>query len=136
MIPSKYDTEQYESELDKYITVCPVVPSPPTSSHRILEAEAKERIDRWKENYKSWVPKQAETSDGIFLAFNIGVEDFEVADTVLNFALKLDSNPTKYKADMIVTNPTVTEVFYDDFVTPVPPYGATVSANSFYLMQL
>lgn len=136
MIPAEYDTEQYESELDKYITVCTVVPSPPTSSHRILEAEAKARMDRWKDDYKTWVPKQAATSDGIFLAFNINTEDFEVADTVLNLALKLDNNPTKMKADMIVTNKTVSEVFYDDYTEPVPPYTATASSTSFYLLSM
>lgn len=135
MIPAEYDTEQYAEELDKYITVCPVFQNPPTSN-RLPESEAKARIDLWKNEYKTWVPKQAASNDGIFLAFKIDAIDFEVSETLLNLALKLDNNPTKFKADIIVTNKTATEVVYDDYAQPVPPYGATASASSFYLLQI
>lgn len=134
LIPAEYDSPEYADDIAQNVTVCPVIWS--YGSNRLPESVAKERIKMWDEHYKTWVPQQAATNDGIFLAFNIQSQDFEVTDTQLNLALRHDDNPTRMKADMIVTNTSLSDVAYDDYAQPVPPYGLTASAESFYLLQL
>ncbi|KAF2519587.1 hypothetical protein E0W68_04380 [Flavobacterium salilacus subsp. salilacus] len=136
LIPSQYDNEAYAKDISQYVSVSPVFWS--LGGGRIPEGEAKHRMERWNNHYKTWVPKQAETADGIFLAFKIDAEDFEMPDSQVNFALRanLDDPFGHAIADLVVTNKDETRVFYDDYVEPVPPFSASASVESFYLLQL
>lgn len=135
LILAEYDCAEYSAHIENYISACPVLFN--LGSNRLPPSIAKTRIKLWDNEYPTWVPNQAATADGIYLAFDIEVEDFEVSDTQLNFALRATGEETTvYAADMIVTNRDSTEVYYDDFSHPVPPFTPTASAESFYLLQL
>lgn len=135
MIPSNYDCEEYSKDIDLYTTICPV--TWPMGTNRIPSSTAKARINAWKNNYQIWVPKQTKTTDGIFMAFNIAVQDFESFDPTVSLGLKgSGTTASPFTAELIVTNPTASAVFYDDYTTPVPPFGASATVNDFYLLQL
>jgi len=103
---------------------------------RILAAEARARIDRWVDNYPTWVPARAATSVGVFKAFDIPMEDYESSQSNVILGLKLEPLETLgQQADMIVKNVENSNIYYDDFVQPVPPFGAAATAASFYLLQ-
>ncbi|AXG72926.1 hypothetical protein DVK85_01235 [Flavobacterium arcticum] len=136
LIPSQYDKEEYAADIWKYVTPSPVIWS--LGGGRIPEGIAKDRIERWNKNYKIWTPKQAATTDGMFLAFKIDAEDFELPDSQVNFALRKDTtDPLALSIiDLVITNKDESKVFYDDFVTPVPPYNASAVPESFFLLSL
>jgi hypothetical protein len=137
LIPAKYDTAEYRETFNQYVTVCPTMWN--LSSGRIPDFIARERMHRWNTHYKAWAKIQVdETTDGIFQVFLIDREDFEVQECQVNMALREDyDNPLGHAiADMIVTNKTDTEVFYDDFSKAVPPYGPAAVVNDFFLLEL
>jgi hypothetical protein len=103
---------------------------------RILAAEALARIDRWADNYQTWVPARAATAVGVFRAFDIPMEDYESSQSNLILGLKLEPTETLgQQADMIVKNVENSNIYYDDFVQAVPPYSPVAQASSFYLMS-
>lgn len=145
LIPSEYDKEEYSDEIDKYVTVCDVTDITAiidesqiltvTGQNRITETEAKKRINAWKKNYKSWIPKQVASAIGIFKAFSIPCDDFVFNTAQINFALKVSSElPGGFEADLIIISNNGKETFYDDFVTPVPPFSPSLAPESFYLL--
>lgn len=135
LIPSEYDKEEYSAEIDLYTTVCEVKRLLGGEEDRITEAEAKRRINAWKKNYKTWVPKQVESPIGIFMAFSIPSQDFECLNAQVNFGLKVSpESPGGYQVDLVITNNMGKEIYYDDFVTSVPPFSATILPQNFYLL--
>jgi hypothetical protein len=137
VIPAEYDNQQYKEQLSKYVEVCPLVFVSPNGSNRIPDGVAKERVENWDKHYNSWVPKQSATTTGIFMAFTIAVEDFEVKETIVNLALMANGEQDiPFTADVVISNKEANKVYYDDFAKSVPPYSLTATANSFYLLTL
>ncbi len=135
MIPSAYDKEEYSEEIDKYTTVCPLRFLLGGEEDRITDAEAKKRMNAWKKNYKTWVPAQVASAIGIFMAFSIPSQDFECLTAQVVFGLKVRPEmPGGFEVDLIVNNNMGKEIYYDDFVTPVPPFNASLLPESFYLL--
>lgn len=136
LIPSEYDKEQYSDTIDEYTTICKVVGLLGGEQDRITDLEAKKRISAWKRNYKTWATDQIASPIGIFMAFSIPASDFECVCPQVNFGLKVKpAMPGGFQADLIITNINGQQVFYDDFVTPVPPFSATIVPESFYLLS-
>lgn len=144
LIPSAYDTATYKDNFSSYVTVCQVVKrsTVPTSTtistittSRITQTEGDLRIGTWDSEYDNWIPGQTATTDGIFKAFAIPVESFEVAKSQVNMALKSNTSGPK-TADLVIVNKNATNTYYDNFTKPVPPFGAATPLSSFYLLQL
>lgn len=135
LIPSEYDKQEYSEEIYKYTTVCPIRFLLGGEEDRITDVEARKRINAWKKNYKTWVPVQVASETGIFMAFSIPSQDFECLDAQVTFGLKVKPEmPGGFEVDLIVTNNMGKEIYYDDFVTSVPPFSASLLPNSFYLL--
>lgn len=136
LIPATYDNATYSATIAQYTTVCPTEFVVGGAADRVTSAVAKQRIAAWEKNYKTWVPQQVASSIGIFKVFVIPTQDFEAQSSQLSLALKVNSAAVGgFEADLIVTNPIGTQLVYDDFVKPVPPYGTSVYAQSrFYLL--
>ena len=136
MIPSAYDKDEYHDTIDKYTTPCLLVNMVGSGEDRILSAEAKARIKAWEANYVTWTPAQVNGEYGIFEAFSIPAQDFEVEDVVVTLALKIDLTAAGgFEADLIITNDVGKQVVYDDFVNPVPPFSAApTSEDEFSLL--
>lgn len=133
---AKYDKPEYLATIANHVTVSPMEWS--IMDTRIPESEAKERVARWNNDYRGWIQSQVTTADGIFMAFNVKAEDFEVPNAKVNMALRRDSmNPfARSIADLIILNDDYGILNYDDYVTPVPPYNASALQSSFYLMSV
>jgi len=133
LIPAAYDVSTC-SDINAHTQVCPVIWD--LTSNRIPTKEAKARIKRWGDLYTTWIPQQVASTNGMFQAFDIEVQDFEVKTVKLHLGLAGNTaTPGVYTADLIVTNADQNVVYYDDFVTPVPPYGTAATQSSFYLLQ-
>ncbi|RZK63493.1 MAG: hypothetical protein EOO92_28715 [Pedobacter sp.] len=138
VIPEEYDKQEYSTDIDKYVTVCPVSWRV-AGTHTISASEANYRINLWIDDYETWVPAQANTADGVFLAFDVAVVDFEEETSEMILALKPNGQQgIAYDADLIVEgmNPNSTKIKYDDYVKPVPPFPPSAAATSFYLLQI
>ncbi|WP_116789668.1 hypothetical protein [Flavobacterium psychrotrophum] len=135
VIPAEYDTPAHAADYQLYTKVCPLEKN--LGSNRIPNKEAKQRIANWDKNYGTFIPAQNATTDGLFLAFVVDREDFETLDTYVNLALKSNGQAVvAFTAELIVTNLIDSKDVYDDFSFPVPPYGASATASSFYLLNL
>ncbi|OIQ21092.1 MAG: hypothetical protein BM557_04870 [Flavobacterium sp. MedPE-SWcel] len=136
LIPSKFDSLEYSATISNYVRFSPAVWW--HSNGTLSDKEAIKRMERWNSHYETWVPKQAGTEHGIFLAFSIGSEDFKVPECKINLALKenLEDPLGHATADLVVTNKTETRVFFEDQAVPVPPFSASASADSFYLLNM
>lgn len=136
LIPATYDNAAYSTTIAQYTTVCPIQTVLGGPSDRVSAAVAKQRIKAWDSNYNIWVPQQVNSSVGIFKAFVIPTQDFEAQTSLVSLALKGNSSAAGgFKADLIITNNLGTQIVYDDFVEPVPPYGPSIYAQSnFYLL--
>ncbi|RZJ74097.1 MAG: hypothetical protein EOO45_09455 [Flavobacterium sp.] len=137
VIPEEYDKEEYSAVIDQYVTVCPVSWRV-AGIHTISASEANYRIKLWEDNYETWVPEQASTVDGVFLAFDVAVIDFEEDTSEMILALKPNGQQgIAYDADLIVEgmSPTSTSIKYDDYVRSVPPYSPAAMSSSFYLLN-
>lgn len=135
LIPSAFDVSTC-TDIAAHTAVCPILLS--LGSNRIPAKEAKKRIDRWKDFYKTWIPQQVKSEFGMMQAFVLEVQDFEVTRVKINLGLTSDFQvPPTYTADLIVTNVDQTAVYYDDFSKPVPPYGTGPAAaqSNFYLID-
>ncbi|MXN91089.1 hypothetical protein GR160_07585 [Flavobacterium sp. Sd200] len=134
LIPSIYDNSTSDIGANSY--VYPIKTNSGTGTNRITAKEANARIKRFKDNYKTWIPEQVNSTYGMFQAFDIARQDFECADTKLYFGLI--STPTAEVSktiDLIVENLEST-VVYDDFTRPVPPYlNPSAASASFYLIN-
>ncbi|MCO6149581.1 hypothetical protein [Flavobacterium sp. NRK1] len=139
LIPSAYDKQEYSDVIDQYTSVCLVVhPIGGGGGHEISSLVAKERIANWDKNYHDWVPVQINSTFGMYEAFCISTEDFEVEKVTVSFALKASpAAEVNFQADLIITNDKGKQVVYDDFVEPVPPFGLTdeLANENFYLLQ-
>ncbi|GGB76481.1 hypothetical protein GCM10007424_15610 [Flavobacterium suaedae] len=142
VIPSAYDNK-LTKDIASYIEVCDVfydpmpIYNPMHKNDRISFVTAERRVDRWDEDYTKWVPKKVATKEGIFQAFAIPSQDFETNIVKVRFGLQQDKgieNPENFNADMIVACDDGTKV-YEDFSTPVPPYGKDTPASGFYLLS-
>jgi hypothetical protein len=135
MIPSAYDKEEYSTTIDKYTEPCLLV-NTLGSDDRLSPGEAEARIKAWESNYPVWVPAQVNGAYGIFEAFAIPKQDFEVENVVVTLGLKTDATASGgFEADLIVTNGEGKNAVYDDFSKPVPPYSAAPSQEDFYLLS-
>lgn len=134
VIPADYDKEEYKDVLYKFTTPCKVYLN--LGSNQIPDGEAKARINRWKENYKSWIPEQAKAPVGMFQAFVLEVGDFELNETVITMGLLSDKSYNLDRADLIVTNQEDDLVLYDDAASVVPPFTPSATTNDFYLLSL
>jgi len=133
LVPSIYDNATSDIGANSFVAP---VEGTLGGTNRITSKEALSRIDRWKKNYKTWIPQQVNSTYGMFQAFDVERQDFECATTKL--FLGLIATPTaevNKTVDLIVANEEVT-VLYDDFTKPVPPYvNPSATASSFYLIN-
>lgn len=144
MIPSHYDSVDYEDTFNEYVQACPVFWTeaggilPP--GQQIDELTALQRIESWNDNYEGWIAARVAAADpGMFQAFQIGTDDFTEPVVYAHLALKKVTTPVKgYQPDLIIINGNAkSQTFtFDDFVKPVPPFGASAAASSFYLLSL
>lgn len=135
IIPENYDKPEYAETIEHHVEVRTAMWL--LKSHQIDDLVARERIHLWEQNYPVWVPQQVETPEGIFLAFIISIQDFIEDQTDVILGLKPVSNAegNSLKADMIVSNYKPHHLVYEDFVQPVPPFGATSAISDFYLLE-
>ncbi len=134
MIPSAYDNKDTPNIQD-YVQLCPI--SLEDRSNRISSKTALARINRWHNNHAHWIPTQVDSEYGMFQAFNISSEDFEDEFVFISLGLLAAADvDSPDRADMIVGNGNLNAMVYDDFVKPVPPFGASAAASSFYLLSL
>jgi len=136
LIPSEFDNKsQMPDTIVEYITTCPIHPRNDNDvPHEIPEKEAKKRMLNWKKDLTEWVPKQINTTDGIFQAFAIPSDDINnFGEPIANFALKDSSNPTGYTADLVIIDTTEKGNIYYDTVRPVPPFPPV---SDFFLLAL
>ena len=137
VIPSAYDKEEYSDRIDKYTVPCMLVTLLGGGETRLTRAEAKARIHAWENDHEAWVTAQVGSQYGIFEAFSIPAQDFEVENVIVTLALKISAQATGgFEADLIVTNDEGKEVVYDDFSHAVPPFDVVPGAeNEFYLLS-
>jgi hypothetical protein len=135
MIPSAYDHEGTKNIQD-YVQLCPILTG--ERSNRISSKTALARINRWKDNYPTWIESQVTTEYGMFQAFDIDHQDFEEEIVSISLGLKSEVSGafTFDRADLIVENDSPNALVFDDFARPVPPFGAVASANNFYLLTI
>lgn len=134
VIPAEYDKEEYAGAIDKYTEPCMLQFI--LGDNRLTPQEAIARETAWNNNYAAWVTAQVGSAYGIFQAFVIPTEDCEVENVIMNLALKTSASATGgFEADLIVTNDEGKLIVYDDFSKPVPPYTASASQESFYLLS-
>ncbi|QYJ68485.1 hypothetical protein [Flavobacterium litorale] len=136
IIPADYDKVAHDLDFQDFTYIS--YPMWNVGNGTLPDREAVERIKRWNDHYEQWIPQQINTVDGIFRAFRIGRDDFQVKDTEINMALRKDPiDPlAHFIADLIVTNKEETRVFYEDLAEPVPPFSASAALSSFYLLTL
>lgn len=133
-IPSSYDNASTPN-IHNHVVICDAIWVYGGGSDRILAAEAHARIDRWQDNYQTWVPARAATAVGVFKAFDIPIQDYEASQSNVILGLKLEPLETLgQQADMIVKNVQNNVTYYDDFVRPIPPFGGSAAVSDFYLM--
>ena len=138
VILSAYDKPSSGASVGGHVTECTAFYTVAGTHDRILTSEAHARVDRWIDNYQTWVPARAATAYGVYQAVSIPIQDFETHSVTIVLGLKLDPLETLgQKADMIVVNTMPNRhVYYDDFVQPIPPYGLNENPSDFYLLQL
>ncbi|MCW4469038.1 hypothetical protein OGH69_08690 [Flavobacterium sp. MFBS3-15] len=135
VIPDAYDNEAYKDEINLHTQCRPVIWTL-MGSHTIPDWEAELRIARWIEHYQAFVVKQVSDPVGMFKAFNIPADDFAGDECLATLGLQLQGAEGPMSADLIVANANdKTLVEFDDFVNPVPPFGAAALESSFYLLQ-
>lgn len=144
MIPSHYDTPEYAETFNEYVQPCEVfwtaLENDPPPGQEINPATAEQRIQDWNTMYETWIPNRVTAAGpGMFQAFQIGIDDFTEPEVYVHLGLRKITKPTlKYEPDLIVINSDIKTqaVSFDDFVKPVPPFGASAAASSFYLLSL
>jgi hypothetical protein len=135
MIPAAYDKEEYSATIDQYTVPC-LIGKLLGSDDRLSPGEAEARIKAWEDNYPLWIPAQVSGAYGIFEAFAIPVQDFEVEDVIITLGLKTVATAAGgFEADLIVTNGEGKNAVYDDYCKPVPPFSAAPSEDEFYLLS-
>lgn len=132
VIPDTYDKPEYATSFNEYVECCPVTESLLGDDHEISSLVAQERINRWANNYTTWIPRQNTTAVGMFRAFNMDYTDVIAPQGRITLGLTLMPDPDK--ADLIVTNYVREGIKYEDYTSPVPPFGSTAEAASFYLL--
>lgn len=137
MIPSEFDNAGTD-HIETYVQPCYMMQVPLGGGNRIPNFEAQAMCNRWLDEFQTWIPDEVtHTEHGLFQAFQIPFEDFEVSGTWVNLALRLDPLATTgRKADVVVTNLTETDVYNDDYAQSVPPFGPSALQSSFYLLSL
>lgn len=134
VIPAEYDKEEYLGSFYKYTVSCEVNYN--LQSNQIPEGVAKARMDRWKNQYKTWIPQQVSSAVGMFQVFTLEPADFELKKSIVNMGLLSPKHESLDRADLIVTNIDGDTVIYDDAAGVVPPYGPSAAATNFYLLNL
>ncbi len=125
MVPSAYDKQEYMPVIDQYTTACLVQRVVGSGEDRIPSAQAQARMAAWDNYYAAWVPEQVNGAYGIFEAFKIPAQDFEVETVYVNLGLELNAAAIGgFKADLIIINDDGKQIVYDDFVNAVPPFDA------------
>lgn len=134
VIPKEYDTPGYANNYHLYVECCPVFYQGLGDDHEILPEVATSRMQRWNTTHTTWIPKQNAKPDGVFLAFNMAYSDIKTPHGIISLGLTAEAEPDR--ADLIVTNYTKQGIVYEDYTMPVPPYGPSASAASFYLLSI
>lgn len=133
-IPSKFDKAETK-DIQNYVKASHAMQG--QNGGRITKEEAMSRISDWVNHHKTWVKEQVDRPEGMFRAFQIDREDYELANTENYLGLKrhLLSHKT---ADLIVANLDGKDEaqYFDDFSKPVPPFGPDAPQSSFYLLTL
>lgn len=133
-IPSKFDKAETK-DIQNYVKASHATQG--QNGGRITKEEAMSRIADWVNHHKTWVKEQVGRPEGMFRAFQIDREDYELANTQNFLGLKrhLLSHKT---ADLIVANldGKGEAQYFDDFSDPVPPFGVNAPQSSFYLLTL
>lgn len=133
-IPANYDNASTPN-IHNHVVECDAIWVYGGGSDRILAAEAHARIDRWQDNYQTWVPARATTTNGVFKAFKVPIQDYEALTSNVILGLKLEPLETLGQAaDIIVKNIQNNVTYFDDFTRPIPPYDAAATPQEFYLM--
>ena len=137
-IPDVFDTVEHRHDFERYTQPCKLSVSAVGGGNEIDRAEAQARMDAWKDNYKTWLPKQSKTDDGIFQLFEVDTIDFDSDETLANMALVAElGNPTGFVADLIITNVAQTHALvFEDFSRPIPPMGPSALVSNYYLLTL
>lgn len=136
VIPAEYDTPAHAADYQNYTKACPIE-SGLGGGNEISDLVAKARIQNWKDNYPTWIPAQNATINGVFLAFAIDAIDFKVKNTYVTLGLIANGEQVvPFNADLIVSNIETADIVYADMSQPVPPFGASAAATSFYLLTL
>jgi hypothetical protein len=135
VIPDAYDNEENKDKLTDYVQCRPVMWTL-LGTNKIPLIEGEIRIARWIEQYKHWIPVQVSQPAGMFKAFAIPSDDFSGEECLATLGLQIGGVEGVKTADIIVASAnTKTLIEYDDFVNPVPPFGAAALESSFYLLQ-
>lgn len=137
-IPDVFDTAEHRNDFDRYTQPCKLSVTPYGGGNEIDKAEAVARMDAWAENYKTWLPAQSVTNDGVFQLFEVDVIDFESKETRVNLGLVAElGNKTGYVSDLIITNVEQTHALvFDDFVKSIPPLHASAAMTNYYLLTV
>ena len=133
-IPSKFDKAETK-DIQNYVKASRALQGQNTG--RITKEEAMSRIADWVNHHKKWVKGQVCRPEGMFQAFQIDREDYELANTENYLGLKRHTEGHK-TVDLIVANLDGKQEaqYFDDFSDPVPPFGVNAPQSSFYLLTL
>jgi hypothetical protein len=138
LIRSDHDTETGYNE--KYVIEAAIETL--NSMDRIPEETAKKRIDTWTTDHDSWIDRQLDTEDSIYLAFGIPLDDMGPGPITAYFALAPHNDGLAgqgYTADLILYRKSDDGQgdAYFDLVRPVPPFKPNPWAKKdFYLLTL
>lgn len=139
LIDTADDKNSSESDLFNAITVCKVEKNY-SNGDEIPEAEAKKRIENWKNGYTDWATAQIQfkqQTGGIFKAFNFPSDYLdENSEYATYFGLNESSlSKAAYVADLITLNTSKAATVYYDTVRPVPPFDI-FPETSFHLLSM
>jgi hypothetical protein len=136
VIPSSYDKPEYEDTLNEYTQAYPVTWGL-NGSHTLPDPIAEARMHRWTEHYKNWAKTEVKKPAGMFKAFQVPADDFGSDYVQVVFGLQLVGHEGIMSADLICASVDAKAyvIKYDDFTQPVPPFTATLTEDSFYMLN-
>lgn len=135
VIPDKYDNSAYSADFNRYTQVCKV--NLVLGGNEISSLVAIERMNAWKNNYRTWLPQQSLTTDGVFQVFAVDQIDFAEGSNKVNMALNATlGNPTGFLADLITYDTVQTTKVYEDYVHAIPPMGPSALITNYYLLTI
>jgi hypothetical protein len=148
MIHALYDTEEYfEKGILEYIVECKILRlGEQLIGSPISPAEANRLIGNWEKNHKEWIPKQTDSTYGMYRAFAIPEADIPQEKPLIGFfALKENLNGIEQEDSNLVADLVFWDLKYQTFLhsesyydlaRPVPPFkkGSALAEENFYLL--